>query len=231
MPKTCAFIFARGGSKGLPRKNILTIGGLPMLVHGIRLAQELDNVEAIYVSTDCSEIAAIAANAGAEVVSRPVELSGDSSPEWHAWQHAIKNVQERHGYFENFLCLPPTAPLRSLKDVENCMAALTPEVDIVVTMTPARRSPWFNMVTRDIDGSLKILASGNFINRRQDSPECFDLTTVAYAAKTNFILRSKKIWDGRVAGVEIPVERSLDIDTPFDFDLAKYVMEQWTPRN
>jgi len=231
MRKTCAFIFARGGSKGLPRKNILNIGGAPMLVHGIRLAQELDNVEAIYVSTDCSEISEVAVNAGAEVIPRPLELSGDNSPEWIAWQHAIKHVQDRRGYFDNFLSLPPTAPLRSLEDVQNCIAALTPDVDIVVTMSPARRSPWFNMVRRDIDGSVKILIHDNSVIRRQDSPECFDLTTVAYAAKTNFILSSESIWDGRVAGVDIPVERSLDIDTSFDFDIAQYVMEKRSHRH
>jgi CMP-N-acetylneuraminic acid synthetase len=226
MPKVCAFIFARGGSKGLPRKNILPIGGLPMLVHGIRIAQQLDNVAGVYVSTDCVEITTIAREAGAEVIIRPAELAGDLAPEWHAWQHAIRVVQETYGNFEYFLSLPPTAPLRNLEDVENCLEALRPDVDIVITMTAARRSPWFNMVTTDKTGAVSLVINKDVICRRQDSPQCFDVATVAYVARPEFILSADKIWDGRVTGVEVPIERGLDIDTSFDFALAKFVMEQ-----
>jgi N-acylneuraminate cytidylyltransferase len=231
MSKVCAFIFARGGSKGLPKKNILSIGGYPMLVHGIRIAQQLVQVDRIYVSTDCDEISGIAQDAGAEVIIRPAELASDTAPEWLAWQHAIKCAQERHGCFEYFLSLPPTAPLRKTQDVENCLAALQSDVDIVITMAPASRSPWFNMVSKDATGLVSLIARENSVYRRQDSPDCFDMATVAYAAKAEFILGAEKIWDGRVAGVEVPVERALDIDTPFDFALAQFVMEHWKPRN
>lgn len=226
MSKVCAFIFARGGSKGLPQKNILPIGGLPMLVHGIQIAQQLDNIVGVFVSTDCSEIAAIAQEAGAEVIIRPAELAGDSSPEWLAWQHAIQVVRERCGTFDCFLSLPPTAPLRNLEDVRNCLAAFQADVDVVITMTPARRSPWFNMVSKDKSGTVNLLNNKNSVYRRQDSPICFDMATVAYVAKPEFILSAQTIWDGKVVGVEVPVERSLDIDTPFDFALAKFAMEQ-----
>jgi N-acylneuraminate cytidylyltransferase len=204
---------------------------VPLLGELDRIAQQIDNVERVYVSTDCGEISAIAQDAGAEVIIRPAELAGDSAPEWLAWQHAIQTVQERHGDFEYFLSLPPTAPLRMLEDVENCLAALQPGVDIVITMTPARRSPWFNMVSKDPTGLVDLMAQENAVYRRQDSPDCFDMATVAYAAKAKFILEAEKIWDGRVAGVEVPIERALDIDTPFDFALAQFVMEQWEPRN
>lgn len=200
-----------------------------MLVHGIRVAQQLDSIEGIYVSTDCVEIAAIAEDAGAEVIIRPAELAGDTTPEWLAWQHAIQTVQERHGDFEYFLSLPPTAPLRKLEDVKTCLAALQPGIDIVITMTPARRSPWFNMVSKDKIGLVDLILKEDVVCRRQDSPECFDVATVAYAAKAKFVLGAEKIWDGRVAGVEVPIERALDIDTPFDFALAQFVMEQWEP--
>lgn len=200
-----------------------------MLVHGIRLAQQLDNVERIYVSTDCGEIAAIGQDAGAEVIIRPAELAGDTAPEWLAWQHAIQTVQERHGDFEYFLSLPPTAPLRKLEDVKSCLAALQPGIDIAITITPARRSPWFNMVSKDKTGLVNLIVKEDAVYRRQDSPDCFDMATVAYAAKAEFILSAEKIWDGRVAGVEVPIERALDIDTPFDFALAQFVMEQWEP--
>ena len=101
-----------------------------MLVHSILLAQQLDKVDKVYVSTDCDEISMIAQDSGAEVIIRPAELASDTTPEWLAWQHAIQAVQDRHGSFEYFLSLPPTAPLRKLEDVENCLAALQPGVDM-----------------------------------------------------------------------------------------------------
>ena len=225
MTRTCAFVFARGGSKALPRKNVLTIGGLPLLVHGIRTAQQLKSIRAIYVSTDCDEIAAIAGNAGAEVIKRPPELASDDSPEWLSWQHAINHVNTHFQPFEVFLSLPATAPLRNAEDVLNCINALKKDVDFVVTISSANRSPWFNMVTKDDRGVVGLVCNESSIHRRQDAPKCFDMTTVAYVARTDFILRAKSIWDGNVVGIEIPAERALDIDTPLDFAIAKILME------
>lgn len=225
MTRTCAFVFARGGSKGLPRKNILPIAGFPLLVHGIRVAQEIESISAIYVSTDCDEIASVAKRAGAEIIPRPAELASDDSPEWLSWQHAINHVSTHYGSFDVFLSLPATAPLRNTNDVNNCMIALKEDVDFVVTVSPANRSPWFNMVTKDVTGFVKLVANDGSIHRRQDAPQCFDMTTVAYVAKTDFIMRSKSIWDGNVVGIEIPAERALDIDTPLDFEIARFLME------
>ena len=113
--------------------------------------------------------------------------------------------------------------------LKNCLAAFQADVDVVITMTPARRSPWFNMVLKDKSGTVSLVSKKNSVYRRQDSPACFDMTTVAYVARPEFILSAQKMWDGKVVGVEVPIERSLDIDTPFDFALAKFVMEQLKP--
>ena len=226
MIRSCAFIFARGGSKGLPRKNILTIAGLPLLVHAIRIAQQLKSISAIYVSTDCEEIAGIARQAGAEVIKRPPELASDDSPEWLSWQHAITYVSSHYEPFDVFVSLPATAPLRKIWDVEQCINALQNNVDIVVTISSSNRSPWFNMVLRDETGLVDLVSRQSSVFRRQDAPKCFDMTTVAYVAKSDFILCSRKIWDGNVVGVEIPADRALDIDTLLDFTIAKFLMEK-----
>lgn len=229
MSITNAFVFARGGSKGLPRKNVLTIAGLPLIAHGIQLAYKLKNVEHVFISTDSSEIAEIGVAYGAELIERPEELSSDSAPEWLAWQHAICTVQERYGSFERFLSLPATAPLRILEDVERCIDALLPGIDLVITMAAAHRSPWFNMVTVGSEGIVKLVAIDGDVQRRQDAPICFDVTTVAYVARPQFILQASNMWQGSVAGVEIPVHRSIDIDTQLDFDIARYLMERRKP--
>ena len=220
--RTFAFVFARGGSKGIPRKNLQLLAGKPLLAWSIEMGQSLAEVERVFVSTEDPEITETAISFGAEVLTRPAELAQDTSPEWLAWQHAIKVVEEKFGRFERFLSLPATAPLRSQQDVERCLNRLDKETDVVISMTPATRSPWFNMVYQGPKGDLRLLVEGNY-TRRQDAPIGYDVTTLAYVLRPEFILGNQRYWDGRVKGVEIPPERALDIDTPLDLEIARFL--------
>ena len=232
MNKTFAFIFARGGSKGLPNKNILPIGGIPMIAHAINLARDLAHVQKIFVSTDSTDIADISIKYGAEIIHRPAYLASDTASEWDAWSHAIKEVRERYGEFDIFLSLPPTAPIRRLEDVQKCINALAPGIDCAFVVTKAHRNPWFNMVKYNESGLVeKIVDSSIHIQRRQSAPECFDMTTVAYSTRPDYVLSSRNMWDGNVSAVEIPVEYSIDIDTPLDFAIAQFLLENWIPKN
>lgn len=222
---TFAFTFARGGSKGLPAKNIRVMAGKPLLAHAIEAAKAIEQIAKVYVSTDSAEVAKVAAVCGALVINRPAELAQDDSPEWLAWQHAIRHVQDAHGTFDTFISLPTTAPLRTPQDIKDCLAALDNQADMVVTMTPAHRSPWFNMVKADKNGYLSTLVTAEKPpTRRQDVPEGFDLTTLAYVARPEFILEHHNMWQGRVKGVLIPPERAIDIDTELDFKIAEFLM-------
>lgn len=225
MLSTFAFIFARGGSKGLPRKNLLPINGIPLIGHSINVAKQVKEIDEIFLSTDSEEITQVAEGYGVKVINRPKELASDSAPEWLAWQHAIHEVEKIRGEFKTFISLPATAPLKQPSDVIRCLKALTPEIDIVLTISPSNRNPWFNMVRLDDDKNLQLIVNNKSINRRQDAPDCYDITTLVYAAKPSFILNSSTIWDGKVAGIKIPIERSIDIDTLFDFSIAKFLME------
>ena len=224
--KTFCFIFARGGSKGIPKKNILPIGGLPLLVHSINLAKRLEMVDRIFVSTDCKDISEIAIEHNVDVIKRPIYLAQDDSSEWLAWQHAIKYVETYVEKFDRFLSLPTTAPLRTKGDIEKCLEALKKDVDLVLTMTKSKRSPWFNMVNRDESSKLNLIFSEPRIIRRQDAPQCFDLTTLAYVSRPHYIMNSTSMWDGIVQGVEIPSERSIDIDDTYDYTIARLLMEK-----
>jgi len=225
--KTFAFVFARGGTKGLPGKNLLPIAGHPMLAHSIRIAQQIAEVASIFVSTDCSNIAETGAAYGAEIILRPEHLASDTAPEWLAWQHAIKYVKSRYGVFDCFLSLPPTAPCSSIADVRRCIDALTFGADLVLTTTPSHRSPWFNMVLKRDDGCLELIHKCDNVNRRQDAPSCFDIATVAYAARPEFVMRATNIWDGKIRGVEIPPGRAVDIDTYLDYAIARFLKEHY----
>ena len=180
MSKTFAFIFARGGSKGIPRKNLKTLGGKPLICWSIDVALKCPSIDGVYVSTDDSEIAEVASACGAEVpFMRPKELAADSSAEWLAWRHAIDFLYAQGVEFDRFVSLPATSPLRSVDDVENCIEALDNETDIVVTVKKAERSPFFNMVTIGDDGLSRLaMTSDEKVSRRQDAPLVFDMTTV-----------------------------------------------------
>ncbi|MDB3994437.1 acylneuraminate cytidylyltransferase family protein [Gammaproteobacteria bacterium] len=224
--KTYAFIFARGGSKGLPGKNILPLNGIPLIGYSIEIAKEIGEISEIYVSTDDKGIAQVAKDLGAQVILRPNELATDTSPELDSWKHAISYLQNKESYFERFISLPPTAPLRNKDDVTKALAKFDESTDLVVTMTDAQRSPYFNMVKMNNSGYVEtIIKNENKYIRRQDAPLCYDLTTVAYVSSPTYILSASNLFNGRVKAVNIPKDRSIDIDDKLDFDLAEMILK------
>lgn len=223
----CVFIFARGGSKGVPRKNLREVGGRTLLDRSLDIAMKIPDREGVFVSTDDEEIAGIAGARGAEVIRRGPELSSDTSAEWLAWQHAIREARAMGSSCDVFLSIPPTAPLRSKDDVIRCLSALDEEVDCVVTMTSSAHHPAFNMVSPDEKGNLHLGAPEmSRITRRQDAPPLYSLTTVAYAAFADFVLENSSLWQGLVRGVEVPAERALDIDSEWDLHVADLVLRE-----
>ena len=223
--KRYGFIFARGGSKGVPGKNIRKLGGVPLIGHAIRAGKDSGLLDRIIVSTDDPKIAAVAEEYGAEVpFMRPAELARDDAPEWLAWRHAIDQVDK----FDLFVSLPCTSPLRIGEDVRNCITLFERGgCDMVVTARPAERHPSFNMVTMADDGYASIvLPPSSRITRRQDAPPIFDLTTVCYVTTPDFIRRHESVFQGRVKAVVVPPERAVDIDTEQDFAFAEFMMER-----
>jgi CMP-N-acetylneuraminic acid synthetase len=226
--KSYAFIFARGGSKGLPRKNILNLDGKPLINYSIDLAKKCKDIDKIFISTDDEEISAIASKNGAEVINRPDYLAQDNSSEWLSWQHAIKFVNDKYGSFSNFISLPTTSPLREVEDVEKAIKRLNSNNlnDICISYSESYRNPYFNMIKINNNGNLKLVCdSDDTVSRRQDAPLTFDITTVVYAAKPEYILQNKAIFDGAVVGIEIPKVRSIDIDDIHDFKYAEFLIK------
>jgi len=226
--RAIGFIFARGGSKGLPGKNIKMLAGKPLIAYAIDTARACKSLETVIVSTDDAEIAKVAREYGAEVpFIRPAELATDAASEWLAWQHAISSVRASHGDFDIFVSLPVTSPFRDVSDVQACIDTLKndPRTDIVITTRAAERSPYFNMVKLDAEGYASIVIQPeDAVVRRQDVPVVYDVTTVAYAARPDYVMRTQRLFEGRVKTVEVPAERALDIDTPYDFLLAECIV-------
>ena len=226
-----AFIFARGGSKGVPFKNIRPLAGKPLIVYSIEVALALDELDKCFVSSDDEEILRIAETCGASAIHRPASLATDTAAEWDAWRHAVDYVETNASKsLELFVSLPATAPLRLTSDIEACIARYyESRADIVVTMSPSIRSPWFNML-KQATGSGRVLpvnsTTGQKISRRQDAPQTFDMTTVAYVTSGDYVMKNSSLWNGDVQGIVVPQERSVDIDTELDFKFAELLMKE-----
>jgi len=227
--KTTAFIFARGGSKGLPGKNIRPLDGKPLIGWSIEHALAVKRIERVIVSTDSDEIADVAKLYGAEVpFTRPSELAQDDSSEWLSWRHALNYLLETYGVLpEAIVSVPTTAPLRLPLDIDNCLDEYEKgDVDMVVTVTDAHRSPYFNMVKMKADNSVGlVIPMQSSISRRQDAPVVFDMATVAYVMRSDFVMNHNAIFEGRVRSIHVPPERAIDIDTLLDFQIAECLLK------
>ncbi|MGL2944918.1 cytidylyltransferase domain-containing protein [Acinetobacter baumannii] len=222
-----AFIFARGGSKGLPGKNIKPLAGKPLLQYSIDTALASDLIEQVFVSTDDQAIAQVAIEGGAILIERPAELATGQSPEWLSWRHAVEWATEHYGSFDGFVSLPATSPLRSQEDVEAAILKRQAETaDICIAVTPASRSPYFNMVKYNEAGFVELVNQPEGeVSRRQDAPKVFDITTVVYATTPEFVLNSYGLFSGKVASIEVPKARAVDIDDIYDFRLAEAIIK------
>jgi CMP-N-acetylneuraminic acid synthetase len=223
-----AGIFARGGSKGVPRKNLRRVAGHTLLERAILAARSVPRVERVFVSTDDDEIAAAAVQFGAEVpFRRPRALATDDSPEWLSWRHAIEALVEQPGAaaIEALVVVPTTAPLRLPEDVSACLERLLSSTsDLVITVTPSHRNPYFNMVEIDEEGKVRLAIPGAGFATRQSAPTVYDITTVAYAVRAEFVRHHDSWRDGRVEAVVVPEERALDIDSELDLRIAECLL-------
>ena len=224
-------VFARGGSKGVPRKNLRQIAGTSLLELSVAMGLASEGIDRMFCSTDSDEIATEAMRLGAEVpFRRPEKLAQDDSPEWTAWQHLARFlVQEGASESDVLVSLPATSPLRAYEDIERALELFRQGTfDLVLGVSESTRSPWFNMVVREHSSEVSLVAGveGERIARRQDAPPVFDITTVIYVTTLGFVIHSEGIFDGSVGSVVIPRERSIDVDTEFDLEIADYLLRK-----
>ena len=226
--KIKTFIFARGGSKGIKNKNIKLLNGKPLLFYSIDMAKKFCKKQNIFVSTDSNKIALIAKKYGVQVIKRPKLLSKDRSSELLAWKHAINYLHKKNNFFDIFLTLPTTSPLRSKTDIQKCLKKFNNKCDIVVTGAKSKRNPWYNIlkVNNETEYASLLINSSKKFQNRQLTPTTFDMTTVAYVANPNYILKTKNLLNGRVRVCEIPQERAIDIDDYYDLRMARLLIKR-----
>lgn len=229
-PIVYAWIFARGGSKGLPRKNIMPLAGKPLIAHAIDTGLQSELIDTIFVSTDDAEIAEVAREYGAEVpFERPAFLASDQASERMAWRHAVEWVEQSGlAPMEVMVSLPPTSPLRTVEEVNKGIERfITESWDTVIAVSRSERHPSFNVVNMADDGLVGLVnPPQNRGARRQDFDPVYDIATAFYITSPNFVMRTDSFWEGHVGAVEIPVEHAVDIDGTLDFKFAEFLLQQ-----
>lgn len=219
---TVALIPARGGSKGIPRKNIRPFCGKPLLQWTIDAALASDCVTQVVVSTDDLEIAHLARSCGAEVpFLRPAELATDSAPGIAPVLHALELLPQ----VTDVLLLQPTSPLRTSADIE-AIAALRQQAGrrSAVSLTPSAKHPAWMYSLRQ-DQQLDPLLQLDGAHCRQQLPPAYVLNGALYLASRDFLLREQAFIGADTVGYVMTAERSVDIDTPLDWQWAEFLME------
>ncbi len=226
---TIASICARGGSTGLPRKNIKLLYGKPLIAYTIEQALACPEIQRVFVSTDDQEIAEVARNAGAEVpVLRPAELASSSAAKLPVIRHLVEAVEQMGVPVTRIVDLDPTSPLRLVADIQRCIDMLDDETDVVITAYPAEKNPYFNMVELKPDGNVglvKQLAGG--VVARQQAPVVYAMNASVYVWHRHTL--QKGLWDGRTKLHVMPRERSIDIDNAIDFKLVELLLAPASP--
>ena len=222
-----ALICARAGSKGIKNKNIRLFKKKPLISYPIKLAQKIKRIDSVSVSSDSRKIADISKRYGANIpFIRSKKLSSSTANEWDVWKDFVKkkNFKSKD---DIIVILPATSPFRIKKDVEKCISLYKKSfLDYVIVITKASHNPHFNMVKKNKNNLVKIcMPLKKKIIRRQDAPKIYNITTICFVVSAKYILSKKSgqhatLKSGKVGAIEIPYERSLDLDTEFDLKVA-----------
>ena len=222
--KVFGFVFARGKSKGLKNKNLLKINNISLIGHSILQMKKIKTIADVFVSTDSNKIKKEAIKYGAKVpFIRPKRLSNDFSPEILAWRHSINFLKSKLNLIPDYVVsVPSTSPLRRVSDIRQCLnLAIKKNLDMVFTVSKSSKNPYFNMVELKKNKIKIVKKFSKILRRRQDAPQCFDISTVCYVFKPDYIIKNDNLLSGKTGYVLIPKERGVDIDDKWDYRICK----------
>ena len=226
-----ATICCRGGSKGVPGKNIKPLMGMPLIAYTIAAAKESSLIDELIISTDDETIAAVAKELGVQVpFMRPAHLATDAASKWPVFIHAVETYEQQTGKQVDYLVdLDVTVPLKTAADIDGAirMALNDPNADVVITGYEPERNPYFNMMEVGNDGYAAIVKQPSKpIVRRQDAPLVYSLTPAAYVVKKQALYDYEHWSRARCKIYPMPRERAIDIDSAFDFSLVEFIIQQ-----
>lgn len=220
---------ARGGSKGIPRKNIKLLGGKPLIAYSIEAALAAGASPGnIILSTEDTEIAEVARGLGLDVpYMRPQALSTDTTGSREVIIDVMDWADSLSIYYDCIVLLQPTSPFRTAHDILACLDAYNPGIDMAVTVTPAASNPYYNCFETDpATGFLHISKGNGMYTRRQDAPQAWEFNGAVYVINPASIRMMPLGAFTRRIPVSMPRERSIDLDTPLDWLVAEAIASQ-----
>ena len=225
MKTVTAIITARGGSKSIPRKNIVDVQGLPLIAYSIIAALESRYVDECYVTTEDDEIKEVSKRYGAKVIDRPVELADDHSLSQDAVAHALEQITESKQLPEYFALLQPTSPLRNSTHLSGCVRSFfESESKCAVSVTEAEHHPW-KMVLWDNETFSPVIDTQTLEKPRQELPKAFRVNGAIYIMSSQLFLEKRSFFVDPVYPFEMNRETSLDIDSQADLILLNSILK------
>ncbi len=217
---------ARGGSKRLPRKNVLDLCGKPLIAWSIKAGLNSKYIDKVVVSSDDDEILNISLNFGAETIKRPVELASDTATTFDAIKHTIDNFEK----YDYIVLLQPTSPLRNEKHIDEAIELLEAKnADAIVSVCEMDHSPlWSNTLPQD--GNMNHFLKDEILNKRsQDLEKYYRLNGAIYICKTENLLEEKSFFlKENIFAYVMDRESSIDIDEEIDFKMAEVILKSYT---
>lgn len=216
---------ARGGSKGIPKKNIKVLGDKPLIHYSIDVAKAIvDSVDDICVSTDNTEIKAVAEAAGVSIpFMRPDEIATDHATTRDVILHALDFYEGKGKHYDAVLLLQPTSPFRKLSDLQQMIAIYEPTLDMVVSVNESHHNPYFSLFEENADELLELSKKGNF-TRRQDAPKVYAYNGSAYVINPKSLRQKDFSQFSKVKKYVMDENYSVDIDTPLDWTVAEILL-------
>ncbi|MBL4888741.1 MAG: acylneuraminate cytidylyltransferase family protein [Candidatus Lindowbacteria bacterium] len=222
-------VCARSGSKGIPNKNLQLLDGRSLLAITLGQARDSGIFDTIAVSSDSGEILDAAKAASSDVcIDRSADLSSDVASKIAAIQNCVTETEAISGKtYDIVVDLDVTSPLREREDIQNCVRLLIDEeADNIITGVSSRKSPYFNLVERESDGSVRLVKPPEKrFDRRQDVPECFDMNASIYAWGRESLFRDEPLWQNKTKIYLMP-EEAIDIDSPLDLAFVELVLDR-----
>ena len=228
--RVLAIIPARGGSKGVPGKNIKTLGNKPLITHAVACAKKAKKVTDIVVTTDSEEIEKVVSDLGIKVIKRPKNLAKDDSNVVTAVQHAYNELK---GDYDIIILLQPTAPLRTAKDLDAIVQIFedSENVENVVSVVPMDDIHPARMYNMDFNKALTPFIPNTETLRRQDLVPVYYRNGCFYAVRVDAFLKQKKFMVENKKAYIMNPEWLINIDTPRDFMLAQLLFNEWKNQN
>lgn len=224
--KIVSIIPARGGSKGIPKKNIKLLAGKPLITYSIEASLKSKYIDRTIVSTDDEEISRVSKECGAEVIKRPKELARDGAPTIPVVIHTVNHLEDKEGYKADVIVLlQPTSPLREVSDIDKAIEKfLETDPDIVVSVTELKYNPVFYFKMKR-DKLSHFIRSKSKITRRQDSQKVYTLNGAIYVMSRQ-TLKKDNIYSGDMRAIVMDNEKSIDIDTMGEFKIAEFLINE-----